>query len=66
VMLAVVPADPQLSPVDLHTYCREVLPRFSVPSFIRFIAEMPYTPTNKIRKVQLREEGVTADTWRAD
>jgi crotonobetaine/carnitine-CoA ligase len=66
VMLAVVPADPQLSPEDLHAYCREVLPRFSVPSFIRFIAEMPYTPTNKIRKVQLREEGVTADTWRAD
>jgi crotonobetaine/carnitine-CoA ligase len=66
VMIAVVPVDPQLSPAALHAYCKEVLPRFSVPSFIRFIAEMPYTPTNKIRKVQLREEGVTADTWRAD
>jgi crotonobetaine/carnitine-CoA ligase len=66
VMLAVVPTDPQLSPQGLHAYCQTVLPRFSVPSFIRFVAEMPYTPTNKIRKVQLREEGVTADTWRAD
>jgi crotonobetaine/carnitine-CoA ligase len=65
VMLAVVPSNPALSPMDLHAFCQQVLPRFSVPSFIRFIAEMPYTPTNKIRKVQLREEGVTADTWRA-
>jgi crotonobetaine/carnitine-CoA ligase len=66
VMIAVVPSDPKLSPGDLHAYCQAVLPRFSVPSFIRFIAEMPYTPTSKIRKAQLREEGVTADTWRAE
>jgi carnitine-CoA ligase len=65
VMLAVVPTDPAFSPDDLHAFCREVLPRFALPTFIRFVAEMPYTPTNKIRKVQLREEGVTADTWRA-
>jgi crotonobetaine/carnitine-CoA ligase len=25
--------------------------------------EMPKTPTQRIRKVQLREEGVTPDTW---
>ena len=55
VMLAVVPTDPALSPPELHAYCRDVLPRFSLPSFIRFVPEMPYTPTNKIRKVQLRE-----------
>ncbi len=64
-MLAVVPSNPALTPQALHAFCREVLPRFSLPTFIRFVDEMPYTPTNKIRKVQLREDGVTADAWRA-
>jgi crotonobetaine/carnitine-CoA ligase len=65
VMIAVLPSDPGLTAEALHAFCREVLPRFSLPSYIRFVAEMPYTPTNKIRKVRLREDGVTADTWRA-
>ena len=37
----------------------------SLPAYVRFLDRMPYTPTNKIRKVDLRHEGVTDDTWAA-
>lgn len=38
------------------------IPAFAVPRYIRITAELPKTRTGKIRKVVLREEGVTADT----
>ena len=65
VMLAVVRSDPTLTPEALHAACAGVLPRFSLPAYVRFLDRMPYTPTNKIRKVDLRHEGVTDDTWAA-
>jgi crotonobetaine/carnitine-CoA ligase len=27
------------------------------------MGELPRTPTNKVKKVEIREAGVTADTW---
>lgn len=38
------------------------LPVFAIPRYVRITAELPKTQTGKIRKVVLREEGVTADT----
>lgn len=32
------------------------------PRHIRFAAELPKTPTSKIRKVELRETGATPET----
>ncbi|MBO6605057.1 MAG: AMP-binding protein [Roseicyclus sp.] len=46
----------------LNAYLKDRLPRFMVPKYLRIIPEMPKTPTNKIRKTQLREHGVTSDT----
>lgn len=51
-----------VDPATLHAHLRERLPRFMVPKYLRVIPEMPKTPTNKIRKTDLRDEGVTADT----
>jgi len=51
-----------VDPTALHAHLRERLPRFMVPKYLRVIPEMPKTPTNKIRKTDLRDEGVTADT----
>ncbi len=34
-----------------------------LPRYIRFVAELPKTPTAKVEKHRLRGEGVTADTW---
>jgi crotonobetaine/carnitine-CoA ligase len=36
---------------------------FMVPRYWRVVDAMPLTPTEKVRKTVLREEGVTADTW---
>ena len=47
----------------LHTYLSEIMPRFMVPRFIEFVDTLPKTPTEKVRKVALRDEGITANTW---
>ena len=36
---------------------------FMIPRYFRSVDAMPMTPTEKIRKNLLREEGVTPDTW---
>lgn len=54
-----------LTASDLHAYLAERMPKFMVPRFIEFLDELPKTPTQKIRKVVLREGGVTAETWDA-
>ena len=41
------------------------MPRFMVPRYVRVVDAMPFTPTGKIRKVELRDEGITTDTWDA-
>ncbi|MFF2847647.1 AMP-binding protein [Streptomyces sp. NPDC058001] len=39
------------------------LPHFAVPRYIEFRDRLPKTPTNKVQKFRLRDEGVTATTW---
>jgi crotonobetaine/carnitine-CoA ligase len=39
------------------------LPYFMVPRYVRVVAEIPKTESNKARKVVFREQGVTADSW---
>jgi crotonobetaine/carnitine-CoA ligase len=47
----------------LHEHCVAKLPRFMVPRYFRITAAFPRTPTGKVRKIALREHGLTADTW---
>jgi crotonobetaine/carnitine-CoA ligase len=47
----------------LLAFLDERLPYFMVPRYVEFLAELPKTPTAKIRKQQLREQGVTATTY---
>tara|TARA_R110000764_G_scaffold157460_4_gene245358 strand:+ start:5646 stop:7253 length:1608 start_codon:yes stop_codon:yes gene_type:complete len=47
----------------LFQHCVHALPRFMVPRYYRLMASMPRTPTGKVRKVALREDGLTADIW---
>lgn len=54
-----------IDPVSLHAYCREQMAGFMLPRYIRVLEQIPKTPTQKIQKYQLREEGVTAATWDA-
>jgi crotonobetaine/carnitine-CoA ligase len=36
---------------------------FMLPRYIRVIAELPKTPTQKVQKHLLRSDGITKDTW---
>jgi len=63
-MIVVILRDGQtLDPKDLFEHCDRNMPSFMVPRYIRFVSELPRTPNDKIRKVELRGVGVTSDTW---
>lgn len=59
----VVKENETLEPEDLLQYCQRHLPSFSLPAYIRMVKEFPRTPSQRIEKYKLREEGVTEDTW---
>ena len=52
-----------LPPEDLIAFCNERIAYFAVPRYLEFIAELPKTPTNRIEKYRLRQQGVTEATW---
>jgi len=64
-ILAVVSPVPggSVDPVELLAYLRPKLPHFMIPRYIRFVDDLPRTTTAKIMKAELRNEGVTSDTW---
>jgi crotonobetaine/carnitine-CoA ligase len=61
-VLAVVTLKPgrQLAPAELLAFLVPRMPYFMVPRFVRFVAELPKTPTLKIEKHVLRREGLSA------
>jgi crotonobetaine/carnitine-CoA ligase len=64
-VMAVVVARPGRT-VDAGGLIDFLVPRmadFMVPRYVRVIDALPKTPTGKIQKYGLREEGVTPDTW---
>ncbi|HYD70090.1 AMP-binding protein [Azospirillum sp.] len=64
VMVCVVPkAGAALAPEELIAHCRANMAAFMVPRYVRVLAELPKTPTQRVEKYRLRAEGVTADTW---
>ena len=66
IMLAAVLAEgAAVSEEALARFINENAPYFFVPRYIEFIDALPMTPTQKVRKVELRERGVTAATWDA-
>ena len=64
-VLVVVSTKPDRSvdPENLFEFLRSKLAHFMLPRYIRVLDELPQTPTNKVKKHLLREQGVTADTW---
>jgi crotonobetaine/carnitine-CoA ligase len=53
----------ELAPERLLDYLLPRMAHFMVPRYLRFLAELPKTPTTKIQKSELRRQGVTEDTW---
>jgi crotonobetaine/carnitine-CoA ligase len=64
-VLAVVAPMPGCSvdAAELAEFLRPRLPHFMVPRYIRFLDELPKTPTQKVQKHLLRADGRTPDTW---
>ena len=52
-----------IDPVGLITFLAPRMARFMVPRYIRTMDELPKTPTTKVQKTALREQGVTDETW---
>ncbi|MES2028278.1 MAG: AMP-binding protein [Pseudomonadota bacterium] len=64
IKLVVVAQDGQVvAPEALLAHLAQRLPHYMVPRYIEIIAALPRTPTNKVRKSQLRDSGVSAATW---
>jgi crotonobetaine/carnitine-CoA ligase len=65
VLLAVVPAaGVLLEPADLWARLQGQLPRYMLPSYVIVCAELPHTPTSKVRKAGLLSELDLNRAWR--
>ncbi|ONH22839.1 hypothetical protein BL253_34590 [Pseudofrankia asymbiotica] len=53
----------QLSAADLINFVIPRMPHYMVPRYVEFVDELPRTPTGKLRKVELRAQGIGPDTW---
>ena len=52
--------------VELIEFLRPRMAHFMIPRYVRVVEALPRTPTAKIEKVKLRDEGITIDTWDRD
>lgn len=64
-IVIVLKENESLNPKDLIKYLQPIMPKFMIPRFVKFRKNLPKTPTNRVQKVKLREEGITNDTWDA-
>ncbi|MDQ4119432.1 MAG: AMP-binding protein [Actinomycetota bacterium] len=55
-----------LDPAELVDHLAARMARFMVPRYVEIVDALPKTPTEKIRKVELRAAGVTQATWDRD
>ncbi len=64
-VMVVVVARPgmEVDPLDLVRHCEDRMPYFAVPRFVDVRGELPKTPTHRVEKYRLREDGVTPTTW---
>ena len=63
VMAIVVPdRSAPVSASELWSFCEGKIPSFAIPRFVRYVDALPKTPSEKVRKAELRGYGVTADT----
>ncbi len=53
----------EMTPEELISFCNDRMAYFAVPRYVEFRESLPKTPTARVEKYKLREEGVTRDTW---
>ncbi|CAM3275153.1 AMP-binding protein [Nocardioides dubius] len=50
------------TPEELWAHCDSRIPSFAVPRYLRFVDDLPKTPSQRVQKAKLRALGVTPDT----
>jgi crotonobetaine/carnitine-CoA ligase len=63
ILICVVPREGVPDPHELLTYCADKMPYFAVPRYVRFMEHLPKTPTERVRKVELRDMGLGDDVY---
>ena len=64
VMIVVAPPPGQtLDPMALFQFLEPRMAHFMLPRYIRTMETLPMTPTQKVQKNLLRDDGITPDTW---
>ena len=63
ILIVVVAEGAAPDPAELTRWLAERIPYFMVPRYIRFVEALPKTPTERVQKVKLREEGIPAGTF---
>ena len=53
----------KMAPEELIAFCNDRMAYFAVPRYLEFKESLPKTPTARVEKYKLREEGLTPDTW---
>ncbi|CAA0106906.1 Crotonobetaine/carnitine--CoA ligase [Halioglobus japonicus] len=48
---------------EICSFINDNAPYYFVPRYLEFVESLPYTPTNKVQKFKLREQGVNENTW---
>ena len=62
-VVVIMKKDKKLDPAELIKYLAPIMPKFMIPRFVKFRDTLPKTPTNRVQKNKLRDEGITKDTW---
>ena len=52
-----------IDPVEFTRFCNQRMPYFMVPRYVDVVEQIPKTPTGKMEKYKLRDQGVTETTW---
>jgi crotonobetaine/carnitine-CoA ligase len=64
VLVVIAPVEGHsVEPLNIIEFLRARVPRHMVPRYVRIVRDLPKTPTEKVQKHILREQGLTADTW---
>ncbi|WP_066272052.1 AMP-binding protein [Hydrogenophaga palleronii] len=53
----------RFDPAAVIAHCDERLPYYAVPRYVDAVAGLPKTSTGKVRKAELRGQGLLATTW---
>jgi len=62
-VLAVVVVSASVDPQEILEWCTGRIPAFAIPRYLRIVDTLPKTPSAKVRKAVLRDQGIAEGTY---